>query len=93
MHRLATHRFHLIEAGRYTGALAPTAPWKPDWALLNYLYSAGRDETEKWLARNRSSIGWRSTIDLADHFLSFPVVSGAGAIMSEPDRIGRRIDR
>ena len=33
--RLATHRFHLIEAGRYTSALSPDSTMKPDWALAD----------------------------------------------------------
>ncbi len=31
--RLATHRFHLIEAGRYTSGLSPDSTMKPDWTL------------------------------------------------------------
>jgi NTE family protein len=68
--KLATHRFHLIEAGRYTGALSPDSTMKPDWQLLNYLFSAGRDEAGKWLANHRASIGRRSTVDLKERFLT-----------------------
>ena len=68
--RLATHRFHLIEAGRYTGALSLESTGKPDWRLLNYLHSAGRDEAEKWLSRHRASVGRRSSVDLKAHFLT-----------------------
>lgn len=68
--KLATHRFHLIEAGRYTGALSPESTMKPDWSLLSYLFGAGRDEAEKWLARHRASIGRRSTVDLKERFLT-----------------------
>jgi len=68
--RLATHRFHLIEAGRYTSALSPDSTMKPDWTLLNYLYNAGRDEAEKWLARHRAAVGRRSSVDLKERFLS-----------------------
>jgi NTE family protein len=67
--RLARHRFHLIEAGRFTGALSPESKGRPHLELLAYLYAAGRGETEKWLARHRGSIGWRGTVDLAGHFL------------------------
>ena len=67
--RLARHRFHLIEAGRFTSALPPESKGKPDLELLTYLFDAGRSETEKWLARHRASIGWKSTVDLARHFL------------------------
>ena len=59
--RLARHRFHLIEAGRFTGALAPESKGKPDIELLTYLHGAARSETEKWLARHRRSIGRQST--------------------------------
>jgi NTE family protein len=68
--RLARHRFHLIEAGRFTSTLAPESKAKPDIELLTYLHGAGRSETEKWLARSRASIGRRATVDLARHFLS-----------------------
>jgi NTE family protein len=68
--RLARHRFHLIEAGRFTSALAPESKAKPDLELLTYLHGAGRSETEKWLARARAQIGRRSTVDLARHFLA-----------------------
>ncbi len=68
--RLASHRFHLIEAGRFTGALAPESKAKPDIELLTYLFDAGRSETEKWLARHRNSIGRKATVDLAAHFLA-----------------------
>jgi NTE family protein len=67
--RLATHRFHLIEAGRHTAALSPDSTMKPDWRLLNYLYSAGRDEAEKWMSRHRASVGRRSSVDLKARFL------------------------
>jgi NTE family protein len=67
--RLARHRFHLIDAGRFTSALAPESKGKPELELLLYLHGAGRSETEKWLARSRSSIGRRGTVDLAKDLL------------------------
>jgi NTE family protein len=67
--RLARHRFHLIEAGRFTGGLAPESKAKPDIELLTYLFGAGRDETEKWLARHRASLGRTETVDLEARFL------------------------
>ncbi len=80
--RLARHRFHLIEAGRFTGALAPESKGQPDMQLLTYLHDAGRSETGKWLERNASDIGRRSTVDLGAHFLAPrsplpPVATGA----------------
>ena len=68
--RLVRHRFHLIEAGRFTGALTPESKGKPDLELLSYLHGAAVTETGKWLARNRRRIGRHPTIDLARHFLA-----------------------
>ncbi len=76
--RLARHRFHLIEAGRFTSSLAPESKGKPDLELLTYLHGAGRSETEKWLARARAEVGRRATVDLGRHFLSERVAPEAG---------------
>jgi NTE family protein len=67
--RLARHRFHLIEAGRITGALSPESKVKPDLELLLHLSAAGRSETEKWLARHPNTIGRSGSVDLIGHFL------------------------
>lgn len=68
--KLATHRFHLIDAGRYTSALSPESMMNPDREMLTHLYEAGRSETDRWLQENRASIGRRSSVDLKQHFLS-----------------------
>lgn len=70
---LATHRYHLIEAGRHTAALPAGSKMKPDWDLFKYLHGAGRSETLKWLEANRASIGRRSTVDLKARFLTQPL--------------------
>jgi NTE family protein len=62
--RIADHRFHLIEAGRFTGNLSADSKGKPEQALLNYLHSAGVNETGKWLGRHRDDIGQRDTAEL-----------------------------
>ena len=67
---LVKHRFHLIEAGRYTGALSPETKMKPDWGLLTYLHGAGRTEAHKWLDANRRNIGRRETVDLTERYLN-----------------------
>jgi len=77
--RLAGHRFHLIEAGRFTGALSFDSKAKPDIELLTYLFNAGRSETEKWLARHRASVGREATVDLGARFLA-----SAGADVAQP---------
>jgi NTE family protein len=76
--RLARHRFHLIDAGRFTSSLAPESKGKPDIELLTYLHGAGRSETEKWLARARAEVGRRATVDLGRHFLSERAAPEAG---------------
>ena len=85
--RLARHRFHLLEAGRFTGALPPESKSKPDVELLTYLFEAGRSETAKWLARHRASIGRKETLDLGTHFLG-PRSAGAPSPHADPVKTG-----
>jgi NTE family protein len=66
---LALHRYHVVEAGRYTASLSDESKLKPDWTLFTYLFSAGRDEASKWLDRHKRSIGRRETADLKARFL------------------------
>ncbi|WP_338074373.1 patatin-like phospholipase family protein [Hyphomicrobium sulfonivorans] len=68
--KLATHRFHLIDAGRYTSALSPESTMKPDREMLAHLFEAGKTEADRWLQANRNSIGRRSSVDLKEHFLN-----------------------
>lgn len=68
--RLARHRFHLVEAGRFTSALAHDTKAKPEMEMLTYLFNAGRSETEKWLARAKPQVGRHDTVDLARTFLA-----------------------
>ncbi len=48
---LVAHRFHLVEAGRYTASLSDESKMKPDLGLLTYLHGAGRTQMHKWLAQ------------------------------------------
>ncbi len=66
---LALHRFHLIEAGRYTATLPPDSKVKADSGLITYLHGAGRTEAHKWLAKHRADIGRRETVDLRSTYL------------------------
>lgn len=68
--RLARHRFHVIEAGRYTASLSPETKLRPDRELLTFLYNAGRSEAHKWLDRHLAAVGRRGTVDLKQKFLS-----------------------
>jgi len=67
--RLQRHRFHLVDAGRYTQALKHETKMKPDWGLFTYLHGAGRTETHKWLDRHRGDVGRRETARLAERIL------------------------
>ncbi len=69
MARLARHRFHLIEAGRYTSVLKPDSKTLPDWGLLTYLHGAGRSEAGKWIERHLRYIGRRSSVDFQKRYL------------------------
>jgi NTE family protein len=82
--RVARHRFHLIDAGRFTSGLSPDSKGKPDSELLNYLSASGRSETEKWLARHRRAIGARSTVDLTRHFLAEPSQAASSLPNTQP---------
>ncbi|MFN3869302.1 MAG: patatin-like phospholipase family protein [Hyphomicrobiaceae bacterium] len=67
--RFLKHRFHVIEAGRFTAGLKPDSKMKPDAGLITYLHGAGRTEAHKWLERHRADIGRRETADLAARLL------------------------
>jgi NTE family protein len=66
---LALHRFHLIDAGRYTATLAPETRIKPDAGVLAYLHGAGRTEAARWLERHKRDIGKWETVDLTARYL------------------------
>jgi NTE family protein len=84
--RLADHRFHLVDAGRYTASLSPETKLRPDQELLSYLHNAGRSETSKWLDRNQAHIGRRATVDLKSKFLA-PPESGSMPLPTENDEL------
>jgi NTE family protein len=63
--RIARHRFHLIDAGRFTAGLAVDSKGKPEHALLTYLFNAGYSEAAKWLDRAGSKIGVADTAEIA----------------------------
>jgi NTE family protein len=81
--RLAAHRFHQIEAGRYTGSLSPESKLRPDRELLAFLRNAGRSETHKWLDRHLRDIGRRATVDLKMKYLS--PAGSAPTDLAEPE--------
>mgnify|MGYP002083690739 CR=1 FL=1 len=68
--KLARHRFHMVDAGRYTAGLSADSKLKPDAGLFAYLHGAGRTEMHKWLSRHKADIGRRETADLPQRFLA-----------------------
>lgn len=70
MQKLARHRFHLVEAGRYTSVLKPDTKAQPDWGMLTYLHGAGRSEASKWIEQHLNSVGRRSSVDLRARYFS-----------------------
>lgn len=94
LRNLATHRFHLIEAGRYTSVLSDDSKMKADMELFTHLFGAGRVEADKWLDLHRSAVGSRESVDLKERFLAHeaPVLPADGPVtatssrgFSEPD--------
>ena len=68
--RIRDHRFHVIDASRYTSGLNADSKMKPDQGVAAYLFSAGQAEAAKWYEKNRAAIGKRATVDLKAHFLA-----------------------
>ncbi|MCB1505906.1 MAG: patatin-like phospholipase family protein [Hyphomicrobiaceae bacterium] len=97
--RLQRHRFHMVEAGRYTATLKHETKMKPDWGLFTYLHGAGRTEMHKWLDRHGSAVGRHETVNLGARILGHgdaaasgaPAAGAGGMVAIEPGRaIARR---
>lgn len=67
--KLAAHRFHIIEAGRYTSELKPESKVKPGREVMEMLFKAGVKEASKWLDRNARFVGKKETADLEQIYL------------------------
>lgn len=89
---LSGHRFHLVEAGRYTASLSDESKMKPDLGLLTYLHGAGRTQMHKWLARNRAAIGKKSSVDLKARFLDVPSSAPDDETGEQPGDAPQRAD-
>ncbi len=66
--RVREHRFHHIEAARYTEKLGHGSKMTPDWTMLSHLFQCGRSAAEAWLKKHASSVGRCQTVDLASKF-------------------------
>jgi NTE family protein len=84
--RLQRHRFHVIDAGRFTAGLSAQSKGKPDPALLTYLFAAGRSEATKWLGRHGQAVGREDTAELGKRYL------GAAAARAEASALPARAD-
>lgn len=60
---------HSIRADDVLCDLSVASKFNTDWHFLLYLRDLGRDEGDKWLRKNFTSIGRRSTVDLHAEFL------------------------
>jgi len=63
LEKLAKQRFHLIDAGAHTAALAPETKMIPNSGLINSLFAAGTEEADIWMDENADHVGWRETAD------------------------------
>lgn len=68
--RLRRHRFHLIEAARYTADLDRLSKLDADWTVLRYLRDGGRASASAWLERHLPAVGRRASVDLTKRFLA-----------------------
>lgn len=86
---LATHRYHIVEAGRYTASLSDDSKMKPDLGLLTSLHSAGRTQAHKWLGQNLDAVGRRETADLA-RFQATPTAIEDDGVVEDADALPKR---
>ncbi len=66
--RIREHRFHHIEAARYTEKLGHGSKMTPDWKMLSHLFECGRSAADAWLTEHATSVGRCQTVDLAARF-------------------------
>jgi NTE family protein len=85
--RIAAHRFHLIEAGRFTGGLTVESRGKPEAELLTYLQGAGVTEAGKWLERTWSQVGVRDTAEISRRLEANRAAAVPGQVPREADAV------
>ncbi len=66
--RIREHRFHHIEAARYTEKLGHGSKMSPDWKMLSHLFDCGRSAADTWLKKHYPSVGRCQTVDLTAKF-------------------------
>lgn len=66
--KLGDTRFHLINDEIKLGSLPHETKLTATASFFQFLFRAGREQGEAWLARNRGAIGRRATVDIAGHF-------------------------
>jgi NTE family protein len=70
LERLARHRLHVIDAGPHTVGLGAQSKALPERSVLTFLFTVGRKEASRWLARHKGDIGRRQTVDLRARYLT-----------------------
>jgi len=59
---------HIIENPQFFADLDHTSAMNSDWDFLLYLFEKGRETAEKWVKKNYSGVGVRSTANLSEEF-------------------------
>ena len=76
--RMASHRFHMIEASSHLAGLPRDSNLDPDKAMLDRLCEGGRIEADRWLIKYGSRVGRSATVDLPAVFLGGHSAGQAG---------------
>ncbi len=66
--RVREHRFHHIEAARYTEKLGHGSKMTPDRKMLSHLFDCGRSASDAWLKKHFPLVGRCQTVDLTAKF-------------------------
>lgn len=60
---------HMVPAIDETYGLNASSKVNTDWNFLQFLHAMGREKTETWLSTHKSSIGHKSSLNIAEEFL------------------------
>ncbi len=60
---------HVIRNAEVFGQLDQSSALNADWDFFEYLFNAGRDTTQKWVAKHFNDIGVRTTANLDEDFI------------------------
>jgi NTE family protein len=69
-HQYKNIYMHVVQAHTEMGDLDASSKVNTDWAFFEHLKQIGREVAGTWLAKHKSTIGKRSTVDIAKTFLN-----------------------